>query len=303
MYSNQILVVANEGPPASLPKLLENCAPTYQIISCNSQREAEDFCRCILPVTVICDASLLLNPLQFLQLIFAASHHGLFPDVFLYGEAGGDLDDLFPGQYIFWLAADTEPIVVQQLILMSLRQQELKQRKHQQGQELRYLSLIDPITSQKNALYLSEFLELESRQCLRYGYPLAVVVGRLDRDDEVFNTLGSDAAQQMLAALAQFIARRKRQGDILARMSGPEMVLVLPHTDADGAMEMADRIRKQLAQSSFTLSPAQVSASSSFGLCQYRVDMETNWQLLLDYARAALRQCRDGAGNACLLAE
>ena len=109
-------------------------------------------------------------------------------------------------------------------------------------QEANAKSRRDPLTG---LIEIGDFmarLTEEAARAARYGRPLAVL--RIDVDDfEALNVQhGRPAVDRVLAATAQSIAASIRSHDVLCRAGGDEFALLLPETDADGAVACAERV-------------------------------------------------------------
>jgi diguanylate cyclase (GGDEF)-like protein/PAS domain S-box-containing protein len=110
-------------------------------------------------------------------------------------------------------------------------------------QQLRELATRDALTGLWNRRYFMEFAEREVRRVSRAEARLALCV--LDADDfkRVNDVHGHAAGDRVLVALAQAAASVLRGSDVLARVGGEEFHVLLPDTDAGGAMALAERMR------------------------------------------------------------
>ncbi len=94
----------------------------------------------------------------------------------------------------------------------------------------------------------------------------ALLLLDLDQFKEVNDSLGHHAGDQLLAAIAERLAETGRgPEDVLARLGGDEFAVLLPATDADGAVRVAARIRAALAEP-FVVDGVQVQAAVSVGI-------------------------------------
>jgi diguanylate cyclase (GGDEF)-like protein len=196
-----------------------------------------------------------------------------------------------------------EPLDVLSLVKTVLREKALKDELRKKDSQVKELSLTDNLTSLRNARYLFEFLHTELSQCSRYNNKLSVLTIEVDHQKELLKHYGQKGVDSLLSQLAVVLGRGLRRADLLSRTGPFEFVLALPFTNADGAVEVAERIRINVSQCVFTFGDKTGSATVSIGVCQFRSEMDTEGTMLLSYARAAMAQSRDTGGNQSFLAE
>lgn len=163
--------------------------------------------------------------------------------------------------------------------------------------QIKELSLTDPVTALRNTRYLTEFLKQEVGQAMRYGAPVSVVVVEIDQQKELSRVHGQKAIDSMAVQVAAIIARQNRQADVCARTGPYEYALVLPHTQAQNCMEVAERIRQNIAGSTFTLGEKILSLTVSVGICQWQQNMDSEGKAMLSNARQAVAQAHAQGGN------
>jgi diguanylate cyclase (GGDEF)-like protein len=184
----------------------------------------------------------------------------------------------------------------------ALRVKSLKDEIKKKEGQIKELSLVDPLTSLRNTRFLNEFLKAEVSQCDRYGVALSIVVLELDRNKELLKIYGTKAADSLVAQMAAVMSRQSRQSDILARVGSFEFAVVLPHTTREGAIEVAERTRNTVADSTFTVGEHTVKLTISLGICQHVPGMDTEGKILMSHAREALSQAHEQGGNITLMA-
>lgn len=125
------------------------------------------------------------------------------------------------------------------------------------------LATVDSGTDAHTRKYLLEALEREVKLSRRTGRPLSVMCLDLDNFKAVNNRHGHHAGDLVLRSAAAAAQERLRGSDILARMGGDEFAVVLPDTELQTAIELAERVRTAVAARSFELAaPAQGTAGS-----------------------------------------
>ncbi len=110
--------------------------------------------------------------------------------------------------------------------------------------KLQELSSIDGLTGIANRRFFEQFLEKEWKRALRYFRPLSLIMIDIDVfkafNDNYGHLAGDDCLRQVAQALQDAI---KRPGDLVARYGGEEFAVVLPETETDGALSLAETLR------------------------------------------------------------
>lgn len=118
-------------------------------------------------------------------------------------------------------------------------------------EEARTQALTDPLTGLYNRRVLMDHLELEWSRCLRYGQPLSLLMIDLDFFKEYNDTNGHLFGDRALVGVANLLRSALRQADTVARYGGEEFVVLLPSTSEEGALGVADKLRRLVAGTSF----------------------------------------------------
>jgi diguanylate cyclase (GGDEF)-like protein/putative nucleotidyltransferase with HDIG domain len=135
----------------------------------------------------------------------------------------------------------------------------------------------DPLTKLSNRRGFRELLDLELERARRGGTAMAVLVGDLDSFKDVNDHSGHKVGDTALQRVAQLLSEGKRQIDTAARVGGEEFALILPDTGRNGALALAERLRRTLAEQ-FADDPTPLTIS--FGLSVYPEHGETAASLL-----------------------
>ena len=130
-------------------------------------------------------------------------------------------------------------------------------------------AMTDPLTELYNRRYFDDALARGIASAQRRRAPLAVVILDLDRFKKVNDTLGHDAGDAVLKALARLLERGIRTSDIAARYGGEEFALLLPDTPVSGAAERAEVLRRDLEAHEVAYGAERIRVTASFGVAQY----------------------------------
>ncbi len=113
---------------------------------------------------------------------------------------------------------------------------------------LRERAELDGLTGVLNRSSFDEQLQLAVAENTQAETSLALILFDLDHFKGLNDTRGHQAGDEVLKAVARCAEGLIRQGDRVARYGGEEFALILPGTDTAGALVMAERLRKSIAQ-------------------------------------------------------
>lgn len=158
---------------------------------------------------------------------------------------------------------------------------------------LKQLATKDPLTGLLNR----RGMDLEIRTILasvkRDHTNLSIVTVDLDYFKKINDQYGHDAGDQVLIQFAQLIMLSARETDICCRLGGEEFVLVLPDTDADKALLVAERIRRLVEITDFVHDAHQFNVTASFGVVTDNTDRDID-SFLKDADKALYSAKADG---------
>jgi diguanylate cyclase (GGDEF)-like protein len=110
--------------------------------------------------------------------------------------------------------------------------------------QLAELARTDPLTGLLNRRGFDDNLDREWRRCRRAGKPISLLMLDADHFKQYNDRFGHQAGDGVLRALAECVLTRiRRPGDIAARYGGEEFSVVLPDTDSQAALRIAETIR------------------------------------------------------------
>jgi diguanylate cyclase (GGDEF)-like protein len=178
-----------------------------------------------------------------------------------------------------------------------------KARLEEEVQSLRVSSSIDHLTGVYNRRYLDERLPVEFQRAKRFGQPLAVAMLDIDSFKNMNDAMGHEYGDNVLKLIAGTVRQQLRSVDMLARFGGDEFVLVLPGTDATGALSTVEKIRRIIEATEL---PGERPTSAgrrftvSVGIAVYP-DTSTSAEDLLRRADQSLLQAKTAGRNTTLL--
>ena len=159
----------------------------------------------------------------------------------------------------------------------------------------------DILTGLPNRSLLNQRLKQILAQAVRDNLQVACLFLDFDDFKRINDTLGHDAGDQLLQAIAQRLARAVRESDTVARLGGDEFVIVLPQlpADEDGThevMAVITRIRDSFKEP-FQLSDQMPTLTCSIGVAIYPADAPDAIELIKQ-ADLAMYAAKESGRNA-----
>src|SRR5438045_2549991 len=133
---------------------------------------------------------------------------------------------------------------------------------------------VDPKTGLFNARYFASALGEELGRATRFERPMSLIMADLDLLRDINNNYGHLAGDAVLKGIAEVFRQQLRHYDVPARFGGEEFSILLPETPPEQAMEIAERIRRAVAEREFEVETASepIRATISIGVAAYPKD-------------------------------
>jgi diguanylate cyclase (GGDEF)-like protein len=173
---------------------------------------------------------------------------------------------------------------------------------------LRFRATHDSLTGLPNRDEVLDVLRRELLRGLRGGTPVGIILGDLDNFKRINDTYGHLAGDEVLRATAGRMANAVRAYDTVGRYGGEEFLVVVPASDAMGALSQAERIRSCIESQPVETQAGPVSVTMSLGVVANSVEpfSEPNAacepDALLAAADAALYRAKELGRNRAELA-
>jgi diguanylate cyclase (GGDEF)-like protein len=153
-----------------------------------------------------------------------------------------------------------------------------------------------------NRRAFDQFLETEISRAERYEHVLSLIIIDMDSFKEYNDTYGHPAGDERLKAIADILVENMRDPDSAARYGGEEFAVILPHTTKEGAVSLAERLRKS-AEAQAPTKPVGHSYVSgytiSLGVATFPNDGMTAAALLHAADHAEITAKRLGKNRVC----
>jgi diguanylate cyclase (GGDEF)-like protein len=157
-------------------------------------------------------------------------------------------------------------------------------------EEIRQLSLIDPLTNVANRRYFDLVFDMEIRKAKGYARQLSLAMIDVDRFRSLNARFGREAADELLVHVAQTLKKNVRDTDFLARYGGEEFAILFPEASNEAAANVAERVRCAVEQFPIVLKGlGRKKVTISLGVVTYPSSAETLTVLLEQVIRALAR--------------
>lgn len=158
---------------------------------------------------------------------------------------------------------------------------------------LTHLATHDLLTGVLNRRGIQECMERELARSQRHRQSFAVLLFDIDRFKLVNDRLGHREGDVVLRCVADAARAVLRNEDYLGRWGGEEFICVVPETDGDNALNLAERIRRNVRETAVRVSSGELQATVSVGVAAYPADGESLDKLIAT-ADSALYQAKRG---------
>jgi two-component system cell cycle response regulator len=166
--------------------------------------------------------------------------------------------------------------------------------------EIERLAVTDGLTGLFNHRHFQEKLAHEFDRLSRFGEAVSLLLIDIDFFKKINDTYGHPIGDSVLRKVAGIVRKTIRTVDIPARYGGEEFAVVLVGTDARGAMKMAERLRKSVADAKFSAGGDTFSVTISIGISTYTKDVKGK-EILIERADKALYDAKGSGRNRSVL--
>jgi diguanylate cyclase (GGDEF)-like protein len=196
----------------------------------------------------------------------------------------------------------TKPInlpILRQRVRNLVRQSHLIKHQlselQQANQSLKLLANVDSLTKLSNRRDFDRYIEQEWERMQRIRAPLSLIMCDVDffkhYNDKYLHPNGDKCLIKVAMAMRNTV---RRGGDLVARYGGEEFAVILPNTDALGAVSVAEKIRSAVKDLQITHEASAISpyVTVSVGVSTIIPTHESEFQTLIDTADKALYQAK-----------
>jgi diguanylate cyclase (GGDEF)-like protein len=179
------------------------------------------------------------------------------------------------------------------------RAEHLAGKLKEKNKKLREMARKDGLTNLFNHKYFHGVLDNELARSIRYKRPFSLIMFDIDYFKKINDTFGHRVGDIYLKKLSELVLTIVRENDIVARYGGEEFAVILPETDVEGGLILADRIRSAVEGMSVSAGPGTIQTTVSLGLSTYNPDGRgvLEREDLIDAADAAMYESKNSGRN------
>lgn len=171
-------------------------------------------------------------------------------------------------------------------------------KRKKREEQLRKMATTDGLTGLYNRRRFMELLQKEFKKSIRHSVFLSVIMFDADKFKKVNDTYGHEGGDRVLVDISSIIRQIVRETDFPGRIGGEEFVVGLPHTDIEGAIRLAERLRSSFEASKVeTADGRTIRYTVSFGVTALDLNAPADVETLMKHADNALYQAKEKGRN------
>ena len=157
--------------------------------------------------------------------------------------------------------------------LLARARTQIRRKRYQERLRANYehslsMALTDSLTGVFNRRYINAHLPRLLERAIDGHKPVAVLLFDIDHFKVVNDSYGHSVGDEVLKEVSNRASRNLRTFDLVARLGGEEFVVILPDTDAEAALTVAERLRAHIADTLFkvTADVGEIPVTVSIGV-------------------------------------
>ncbi|WP_457561355.1 GGDEF domain-containing protein [Caminibacter sp.] len=162
-------------------------------------------------------------------------------------------------------------------------------------------SIKDPLTGLFNRRYLENILVPVINSALRRNEKIGFLMIDMDYFKKVNDTYGHSAGDIVLKKMAEILKKNVRKSDIVIRYGGEEFLILLQNIkSAEDALEVAEKIRKEIESAEFDIGERKIKKTASIGVALFPDECKKSWECI-KAADSALYEAKKTGRNKVIL--
>jgi diguanylate cyclase (GGDEF)-like protein len=165
-------------------------------------------------------------------------------------------------------------------------------------EELQLLASTDSMTKLYNRRYFTETSSSIFDLAKRNQTALTVIMIDIDDFKSINDTHGHAVGDKVIVGIAQILQNCSRKSDVVSRWGGEEFLMLLPQTDMNGALVIAEKVRDMIEKKEIQLESKQkIHFTVSLGVSLVNVHNELNLEASIGRADKALYKAKENGKN------
>lgn len=138
---------------------------------------------------------------------------------------------------------------------------------------------------------------MELNKARRYGYPLSVLLVAIDRFQDIVCWLDGGQRRALFRSVWRALHRDLRDTDLTLLFAEEKMLALMPHTNLEGAVVVADRVRRRVAGIPSPASLVELQLTVSMSVASTENTQEVNLSSLVTLAMKGIKEAAIKGGN------
>ena len=166
------------------------------------------------------------------------------------------------------------------------------------NEKLRKMSITDSLTGLHNRRRFEELMETELSTSLQHGEILSILVIDIDFFKKINDRYGHPSGDAVLKMVARTLKENLRKTDMLCRIGGEEFVALCKRADKDSAIEIGEKMRRDLEAQVMVFGDDNISVTISLGIAtSLEGDRKQRVESLYRHADVAVYYSKDNGRN------
>lgn len=166
----------------------------------------------------------------------------------------------------------------------------------QRFSEVQAMAITDSLTGLFNRRHFYNLAEQEFKRAVRYQHPLSLILADIDFFKKINDTYSHSTGDEVLISVSTCIKQVIRGSDILGRFGGEEFIILLPETDLEKGINLAERVRIKVSELTTVMKGEEIKVTLSLGISSLEPGI-TSVEDLIRLSDEALYKAKNSGRN------
>lgn len=280
MEYNKTLILIVDDNPQNL-KVLGNILKentSYGMAFAMNGYEALDFIKSSKPDMILLDVIMPeMDGFEVCRMLKKQPETANIPVIFI--TAKTEPEDIVKGFSVGGVDYITKPFHEAELLMrirthldLKLSRDQLEEKNRELSEaydKIEQLALTDSLTGLANRRNIINLMAVEVSRCERNGGTFSLIMSDIDFFKKVNDTYGHDTGDHVLQTLANIMRENLRQQDVISRWGGEEFLIMLPYTEMEKAVAVAEKLRLAVMNTEISYTGEHFHITMTFGVSQF----------------------------------